>query len=190
MKVLMLYRHILKLMFMTFSRTGSTKHSQGLHGPPVTWGGPLVWHKRCNTNVNSIPFHSIQSYLFSARIACWLERQTRDKKIVSSNPGRSCGRIFFSKVNSVCWLLFGVCSTPVLSQWHVKDPGHSAKSADGRLHLNMHTSLTQWSRSGLTMPLFKHSVGIYQDMSSHTTHQGTLGYNRLITLSHRGLIPA
>ena len=24
---------------------------------------------------------------------------------------------------------------PVLLQWHVKDPGHSAKSAGGRLHL-------------------------------------------------------
>ena len=35
----------------------------------------------------------------------------------------------------MCWLLFGVRSTPVLRQWHVKDPGHSAKSAGGRLHL-------------------------------------------------------
>ena len=24
--------------------------------------------------------------------------------------------------------------TPVLLQWHVKDPGHSARSSDGRLH--------------------------------------------------------
>ena len=43
--------------------------------------------------------------------------------------------------------------TPVLPQWHVKDPGHSAKSAGGRLHLNTHTLLTHRSRSGLTMPL-------------------------------------
>ena len=26
-------------------------------------------------------------------------------------------------------------STPALPQWHIKDPGHSAKSAGGRLHL-------------------------------------------------------
>ena len=26
-----------------------------------------------------------------------------------------------------------------LRQWHVKDPGHSAKRAGGRLHLNTHT---------------------------------------------------
>ena len=51
-----------------------------------------------------------------------IERRTRDRKVSSSNPGRSGGRIFFSRVNFVCWLLFGVISTPVLPQWHVKDP--------------------------------------------------------------------
>ena len=34
---------------------------------------------------------------------------------------------------------FGIRSTPVLPQSHVKHPGHSAKSADGRLQLNTHT---------------------------------------------------
>ena len=50
---------------------------------------------------------------------------------------------------------------PVLPQWHVKDPGHPAKGAGGRLHLNTRTFLTQRSRSGLTM-LSRHSVGTYQ----------------------------
>ena len=45
----------------------------------------------------------------------------------------------------------------------VKDPGHSIqKWAGGRLHLNTHTPVTQRSRSGLTMPLSRHSVGTYQ----------------------------
>ena len=53
-----------------------------------------------------------------------------------------------------------VRSYPVLPQWHVKDPGHSAKSAGGRLHLNTHTSsLIRGSRSELTMPLSRHSGG-------------------------------
>ena len=34
---------------------------------------------------------------------------------------------------------FGIRSTPVLPQQHVKDAGHSAKSADGRLQLNIRT---------------------------------------------------
>ena len=64
----------------------------------------------------------------------------------------------------------------MLPQWHVKDPSHSAKSAGGRLHLNMHTPLTQRSRSGLTMLLSRHSVGTYQETSSHVAaRQGTLG---------------
>ena len=32
--------------------------------------------------------------------------------------------------------------TPLLPQWHVKDPGHSAKSAGGRLDLKTHISLS------------------------------------------------
>ena len=69
--------------------------------------------------------------------------------------------MFFSRVNFVCWLLFGVRSKPVLSQWHVKDPGHSAKRVSGRLHLNTHTLLTQRSRDERTMPS-RHSVETYE----------------------------
>ena len=89
---------------------------------------------------------------------------------------------------SVCWLLLGVCSTSVLLQWHVKDPGHSAKSAGGRLHLNMYTLLTQWSRSWLAMLLSRRSVWVYPETSSHAICQGTLGPSRLSSLSHCGLI--
>ena len=49
-----------------------------------------------------------------------------------------------------------------------KDPGHSAKGADGRLHLNMHTPLTQRSQSGLTMPLSRHS-----ESGNELTHNST-----------------
>ena len=51
--------------------------------------------------------------------------------------------ISFSRDNFMCRLLFGVRSTSVLPQWHLKDPGHSVKSASGRLDLNTHTPLTQ-----------------------------------------------
>ena len=39
-------------------------------------------------------------------IAQWLERRTRDWKVAGSNPCRSGGRIFFSRVDYLCWLLF------------------------------------------------------------------------------------
>ena len=41
-----------------------------------------------------------------AGTAQWLERRTRDWKVAGSNPCRSGGRIFFSRVNYLCWLLF------------------------------------------------------------------------------------
>ena len=33
-------------------------------------------------------------------IACWLERRTLGRKVASSNPGRSGGRMFFSRLQS------------------------------------------------------------------------------------------
>ena len=46
------------------------------------------------------------SYIRGAGIAQWLERRTRDWKVAGSNPCWGGGRIFFSRVNFLCWLLF------------------------------------------------------------------------------------
>ena len=127
-----------------------------------------------------------------ARTAWWLERRTHDQKVASSNPGRSSGRIFFSRANFVCWLLFSVRSTPALPQWHIKTPVILPKvqMTGYNLHLNMHALMTQWSQSGLTIPLCRQTVGTYQETSSHSSHQGTLGHSHLSSLSHCGLILA
>ena len=79
-----------------------------------------------------------------------VERRTHDRKVASSIPGRNSGRIFFfffSWVNFLYWLLFDVRSAPLLPQWQVKDPGHFAKSAGGRLYLNTHIPLTIGTKS-------------------------------------------
>ena len=115
---------------------------------------------------------------------------THDRKVVSSNPGRGSGTIFFSRVNFVCWLLFCVHSTPMLPQWHAEDPGHSAKSTGGRLHLDTHKPLAQQSWCGLTMPLSRYSLGAYLETSSHATCLGTFSHSCLSSLSHCGLILA
>ena len=73
------------------------------------------------------------------------ERQTHGIKTTSLSPGKCDGRFFFSRVNCVCWLLFSFHSLvfvpPMLPLWHIQDTGHSAKSAGGKLNLNMHTPL-------------------------------------------------
>ena len=103
--------------------------------------------------------HTNQQAVLGSRDSLLVRALDRDRKVTSSNPGRSGWRNSFSSVNFVCWLFFGVCFNPVLLQLHVKDSGHSAKSAGGRSHLNMHTPLTQRSWSGLTTPLSRHSAG-------------------------------
>ena len=40
------------------------------------------------------------------------------------------------------------------------------------------------------MPLSRHSVGTYLEMSSHATCQGKFSHSHLNSLSHRGLILA
>ena len=87
-----------------------------------------------------------------SRDSLFVECQDCDQKVASSRSG---GRIFFS---SYLCELFGVHSSPLLLQWHVKDPSHSAKSAGDRLHRNTHTTLTQRSQSRMTV-LSRHCVG-------------------------------
>ena len=53
-------------------------------------------------------YHQESSTLFGrgAGIAQWLEHRTRDWKVAGSNPCWNGGRIFFSRVDFLCWLLF------------------------------------------------------------------------------------
>ena len=62
-------------------------------------------------------------------------------------PSRNSWIIFFCRVG--CADYFGVHSTPILPQWHVKDHSLSAKSAGGRLQLNTQTP-DPADQSGLT----------------------------------------
>ena len=49
---------------------------------------------------------SVDSQNAGAGIAQWLEHRTRDWKVAGSNPCWNGGRIFFSRVDFLCWLLF------------------------------------------------------------------------------------
>ena len=70
---------------------------------------------------------------------------------------------------------FGICSTPVLPQYHVKDPGHSAKSAGGRLQLNTHAPyVCGFAWSDVTYGVWLYGVhGTRRDGSSFTWHHVT-----------------
>ena len=70
----------------------------------------LRWTLSNNAHGRSISFFATQIQNFFATwrvwIAQWLERRTRDRNVAGSNPWRCGRRIFFSRVNFLCWLLF------------------------------------------------------------------------------------
>ena len=105
-------------------------------------------------------------------------------------PAGAAGE-FSSPKLTLCADLFAIRSTPVLPQWHVKDPGHFAKIAGGRPHLNTHTLLTQRSRSGLALPLSRYCVGTYLE-GAHTqlVREHSVTVVTVSSLSHYGLILA
>ena len=62
-------------------------------------GNSYTWQDKASLIVNLLDRQLLSTL---AGIACWLEHRTRDRKVASSNTGRSGGRIFFSRVNFVC----------------------------------------------------------------------------------------
>ena len=62
-----------------------------------TWGGGGVISRYIYCNL-----YKLLIYIFGAGIAQWLERWTRDGKVAGSNPCKSGGRIFFSRVDFLC----------------------------------------------------------------------------------------
>ena len=108
---------------------------------------------------------------FRVLIAQLVQRRSRDQMSRGRFPVRAVGECSSPELLSALTLSDSV-SVPsnVLPQWHLKDPGHSAKSVGGRLHLNTHTPLTHRSQSGVTRPS-RQSVGTYQ--GSELTHNSS-----------------
>ena len=68
--------------------------------------GVTPFFKQQNNSVGNTVSSSPTVHHREAGIAQWLERRTRDWNVAGSSPGRSGGRIFFSRVDFLCWLLF------------------------------------------------------------------------------------
>ena len=92
---------------------------------------PCLESQRCHL----IPLY----YLFGSRDSLLVRAPDSWSNGCEFDSRQKRREFFFSRVNFECWLLFGVRSIHVLPQWHVKDHGHTAKSAGGRLHLNTHS---------------------------------------------------
>ena len=89
--------------------------SKGLSHGPIYYTGP--WSQPSPLDIFSANWWLTQSARplngckqswpwGGAGIAQWLEHRTRDWKVAGSNPCWNGGRIFFSRVDFLCWLLF------------------------------------------------------------------------------------
>ena len=68
--------------------------------------GACCWWRSSPLWWNWIFMKNIHLNQWGAGIAQWLEYRTRDWKVAGSNPCWNSGRIFFSRVDFLCWLLF------------------------------------------------------------------------------------
>ena len=108
-------------------------------------------------------------------IASWLERRKG-----CEFESRQERREDFLLQSQLCLLTLIWCPyQPRVTAVARKRPRSFCQKCKWQIHLNTHTLLSQRSRSGLTMPLSRHSVGIYPETNSHATCQGTLGLSRL-----------
>ena len=85
-----------------------TGHWKTTIKPQSGGSNPLFEYLYSNKGLNfwACIFELPKFNIWGAGVAQWLEHQTCDRKVAGSNPCWSGGRIFFSRVNFLCWLLF------------------------------------------------------------------------------------
>ena len=72
--------------------------------------------------MSNLLWHCTVCKKVGAGIAQWLEQRSCGRKVVGLNPCRSGGRIFFSRVNFLWWLLFQYPFHPCVSAVACKRP--------------------------------------------------------------------
>ena len=98
---------------------GRYKH----HQKKLTLGKKLLAAPGTPTSISTAPgFSGCYSTNWGVGIAQWLERRTHDWKVAGLNPCGSGRRIFFSRVNLLCWLLLGYPFHPCVTAVACKRP--------------------------------------------------------------------
>ena len=72
----------------------------------ASWNWKCHWHQQETKDPGLLKGNTGSQTLAGGGIAQWLERRTRDWKVAGSNPCWNGRRIFFSRVDFLCWLLF------------------------------------------------------------------------------------
>ena len=81
-----------------------------------------------------------------AGMARWLQRQTRDRNVAGSSPGGSGERIFFSRVNFLCWILFRYPFQPRVTAVARKRPRSLCQKGGWQVTVKHTCILRMWLR--------------------------------------------
>ena len=129
------------------------------------------------------------SVVITHGIVCWQTIRLVIERLRVRILTEAAGEFSFTEL-ALCPDSYSVSVLPPVTAVARKRPRSFCQSAGGRLHLTIYAPLTKRSRSGLTMPLSRHSLGTYKEKSSHATRQGTLSQRHLSSVSHCELILA
>ena len=119
-----------------------------------------------------------------------VKRQTRDRKVAGSSPSRSGGRIFLSRVNFLCWLLFRYPYHPrVTTVAHKRSRSFCQMGKGDRLQLNTHAPYicgVEWSDIVNWCMVVWYTQNVRRDASSFTWHQPCNNQTALCVLHFSG----
>ena len=132
----------------------------------------------------------ISTALLKSQDSLLVERRNRDRKVVSSNPGRSGGRIFFSRVSCVCWLLFGVHSNPLVTAVACKRPKPFCQKCRWQVIHKQAYTLDPMKLEWADYATVQAWCGNLFGRTSNAISKRTLDHCPLSSLSHCGLILA
>ena len=99
------------LNFNNFWSTSPCKHKKG--NSSIVSSVQFINNSLCDIKTLNNHRVRLDTHTGTDSDSLLVECLARDQKVANLNPGRSGRRIFFSRVNFVCWLLFCVRSTPV-----------------------------------------------------------------------------
>ena len=102
------WQQALGLWLLTVGLINGLGHSKSSYFYWIVWHPTIVQWCVC-MHANKPAAYAFRTLIeghtwLGMGIAQWLERRTRDWKVPGSNPSRSGGRIFFSRVDFLCWL--------------------------------------------------------------------------------------
>ena len=140
--------------------------------PPGS-SGPILWGT-LRKNAMAVLSRLLYPSVVGSRDSSVVQHRTLDRNVVGSSLRRCGGKILFSGVTFLCWLLFRYLFQARVIVVALKNPDHFAKSTIGRLRLITDEPCVrgfEWSDTVNWCMVLWRPQNVGRDGSSFTWHQ-------------------